>query len=979
MNNIISEECACRSVQCSSVRQNDPNINFFVQSAYNDLSDAPVGERKPFIQEWKAKAQHHVKRAERLIGPSTTLLKRVQKAINNADATAPPGFRMKDSRFGKIAQRIDCSLDIAKGMASGLPKQRFKNKVMPRFDDPNELAPVRPPSRIKKYKKKTRVQNMFTQSAEEIVTFINADEAPIVGETCGNNVFSATDGTTDTDISNFFARPVRIDSYTWLESQTYGSYIRNVNPWQQWANNPAVKSKLNNYSWFRGDLHLKFQMTASPFYYGMLRQIYRPLQNFKTENIAIDAGARSLILVSQRPHIDMIVGEHDSYDMILPFIYPANWVNIQNASSIANLGVLTTAIYAALDSANGVSGTGIGITVYAWVENVELSGASVGLSMQSGEADEFGEGPVSSVASWVANAATYLEDIPVIGPFATATSIGAKAISAIASMFGFTNVPVISDSQPYRPEAMPKLASSEIGFPIERMSLDPKNELSVDPRIIGLNNGLDELSLQYLATRESYLTSAIWSTTNLVDDTLFYALVHPTLYANDNTTSNNALYMTPMAWIAKTFKDWRGSIVFRFQIIASKYHKGKLRISFDPTGYSTVNVGNQTVTANIVHTAIVDIGETMNVEFHVPYQQALQFLTNRTDYTPANVKYASNTELTSFQYNPDYDNGYLTLRVITPLTAPVVSSSVRVLVFVKAGNDIEFANPCPVDETYTYSMLTPQSAEMSIAPVEGVELGPTGGTADQQYLVHYGENIRSYRQLLHRFELNSVEWVDPPATLSAKDLAIFRKFFYKFPRSMGYASASTVSAVGTSSAGPFGYNFVSPGLLQWVSNAFLCYRGSINWTFNVQSSQQLSSVRVYKDNTGSLPAQVNTGIIVCDNPNRANDGIRLYTNSGLAASAATNQNTQSVINIQATNYSRYKFQSTSPLLANTGTAGDGSDLDAYVLEGSFQAPATTAAPACIHTYCATGPDFGLYFFLNVPTVWRYASNPAPYN
>jgi len=649
---------------------------------------------------------------------------------------------------------------------------------------------------------------------------------------------------------------------------------------------------------------------------------------------------------------------------------------------MSNLGQLKTLIYAQLDSANGTTGTGIGITVYAWVENIELSGASVGLSMQSGEDDEFGEGPVSGVASWVANAATYLEDVPVIGPFATATRIGAGAISAIASMFGFTNVPVIEDTRPYRPEGAPKLASSEIGFPIERMSLDPKNELSVDPRIVGLNSGIDEMSLQYIATRESYLTTCTWSTSNLVDDTLFYGLVNPTLYDNESPTGSPAVYMTPMAFVAKAFKDWRGSIIFRFEIIASKYHKGKLRIVFDPSGYSTANIGNTAVTSNIAHTAIVDIGETTNVEFHVPYQQALQFLTNRTDYSVANIKYANNTALipANFAYNPDYDNGYIILRVLTPLTAPVASSTVRINTYVRAGNDIEFANPTTIDELCRFSRLVPQSAEQVVEGAETVvELGPTHGTADRQYLVHYGENIRSFRQLLHRYELNSVEWISPPAATGtpSTDYATFNKFFYKFPRYMGYMASSTVNANNTAGAGSYGYNFTAPTLLTYLTPAYLAYRGSINWTFNTQCSQDISRLRVYKDNTGQVSARVTSTVVSCNTVNKANALMYQTPNTGAAASALTNQGLQPIINVQCTNFSRYKFQITEPSFSNTGSSLDGSDLDAYVLEGVFQAPVNTAAPVIIESYCATGPDFGLYFFLNVPVYWNYAVAPAP--
>jgi len=194
---------------------------------------------------------------------------------------------------------------------------------------------------------------------------------------------------------------------------------------------------------------------------------------------------------------------------------------------------------------------------------------------------------------------------------------------------------------------------------------------------------------------------------------------------------------------------------------------------------------------------------------------------------------------------------------------------------------------------------------------------------------------------------------------------------------MGFMTSSTVNATGTGGTGSYGYNFVIPTLLTYLTPAYLAYRGSINWTFNTQCSQNISRLRVFKDNTGSLSARVSSTVYSANTVNKANALMYQTPNSGAAASALTNQGIQPVVNVQCTNFSRYKFQITEPSFSNTGSSLDGSDLDAYVLEGTFQAPVNSAAPVVIESYCATGPDFGLYFFLNVPVYWNYVSAPVP--
>lgn len=807
---------------------------------------------------------------------------------------------------------------------------------------------------------------------EPLVSFIDNATVAGVGSGAGNHAFSAGDATLATDIANFFARPVRIDSYVWLESDVQG-IVRSIAPWKLWANNAYVRNKLNNYSWFRGDLKFKVQMTASPFYYGKMMLSYQPLPVFSPNTLVYDAGIRYFTAVSQRPHIVLEPGKCDSYEMTLPFIYPANWLNIQKSQDTEDMGTLNSIIYSVLQSANGVSGTGINITTYAWIENIELSGASVGYAMQS---DEFGQGSVSKPASWVAKTASYFENIPIIGTFATATKIGASAVSTIASLFGFTNVPVIEDTKPFRNEPFPKFSSSEIGYPVERLTLDPKNELSIDPRIVGLPNGIDEMAISHIVGRESWLTKINWSSADALDTMMFYCRVNPLLYDNDGATQAK-LYYTPVGYIAGLFDAWRGDVIFRFHIVASKYHKGKLLINFDPTGYTAQNIGNTVATSNVVHTSIIDIGETQNVEFRVPYQMATQFLTIRPSVSVADKGWAVKTTVpTPYPADVLYDNGLITMRVLNALTAPVASSNVDIHVYVRAAENMEFANPTEVDGSHTLSFYAPQSEELTELPSgDKLNLSKTRGGVENQYVVHYGENIKSLRALLRRYSYVGMEPVYPSGTSAF--FSYFYKNFLKMPMSPGFAPLGYSSVTGIVVATPFPYNYVNMTPLTYLAPAFLCYRGSVNWSFNVTGSNQFGHLRVLKDNTSGSDAGVGT---VSGSGNTFNKlsfrSLRVV--SGAAGSAVTNQLTQGGLNVQVPNMSIFKFQSTAWTTGNRGLVADGSLLDNFRLEGDWLYPSTSSGnPSIIHSYVAAGTDFSLHYFLNVPTFYIYSSIPAP--
>jgi hypothetical protein len=61
---------------------------------------------------------------------------------------------------------------------------------------------------------------------------------------------------------------------------------------------------------------------------------------------------------------------------------------------------------------------------------------------------------------------------------------------------------------------------------------------------------------------------------------------------------------TPMSYAAFPFKWWRGDIIFRFKFICTRFHKGRVRITFDPINDISVSTPDYTTVFN----EVVDIG-----------------------------------------------------------------------------------------------------------------------------------------------------------------------------------------------------------------------------------------------------------------------------------------------------------------------------------------------------------------------------------
>lgn len=820
--------------------------------------------------------------------------------------------------------------------------------------------------------------NWCPQSAEETVTFTDRLEAEI-GWKIGTDDLAVGDEDSSASLQEYLSRPVKIATRLWNISDAAYTKVT-VYPWSAYLMNTRVQKKLANFAYIRGNLKIRVLTNASPFYYGAMRVCYQPLPTLKPDTI-LSTGLQACIPYSQRTGFMIRPGQNEAYEMTLPFFYQANKFDLTGVLTGGNaneLGKLDYVIYAALQSANSVAAAGVTVDTYAWLEDVELSSYTV--VPQSSEVDEYGEGVVSKPATALAAMASTVKDVPGIGKFATATEIGARAIAHIARLFGYTNVPVVADAMPFRSEPFPHMAATDIGYPVEKLTVDSKAELSVHPSALGLPV-TDELAVVNLVSRESFITSVPWSTTNLEDDLLFSAKVTPLNYSSTGDTVNTQIDMTPAAMVACLYKHWRGDLIYRFDVIASPYHKGRLIVSHDPTGTSGVNIMNTTTTTNAVNTHIIDLAETTSFELRVPYQQPTSYVLTRagvnSTFLTASAKPWTVGGATSVLSQGDI-NGYITLRVQTVLTAPVAVAPVNVLVSVRGADNLEFANPS--NPPVYLSTFTAQSGEFDEAhQADTSTLGNTVSTQmTQRTRMHFGESVACLRPLLRRMCYHS----SVPASSNGNNYTggdwILQYRFRRLPTMFGYDPNGIFLATGlVTPASSFPFNYANMTPLTWVMPAFVAYRGSMNWSFDITSAGKLlSNVSVVRDNNNTNGAGI--GFYNVTSTATASTRAQLYgrrSRGTVCGTTLTNMNTQSGVNVSVPNMTQYRFQTTDFATANAGSVLDGSLQEACALEVK-ESNSINPFEINIESYVGAGADFNLHYFLNVPTWLNYGSYPT---
>lgn len=670
---------------------------------------------------------------------------------------------------------------------------------------------------------------------QQITAFADQDAGWVTEKTGTYEATMDLANNADSSLTSFLGRPIRQSAQTWLVGQPF--YYK-FNPWAAFCNNAKVNDKITNFQLLRMKLHVKMVISGTKFHYGRALVSYNPFQRNDQVTVTRNFIQQDLIQASQKPHIFLNPTKNSGGELCLPFFYDYNYMKVPSGNW-DELGDIVISSFGNLLHANGGDDP-VTITTYVWAEDVVLTvptQSSAPLTSQSGRrqrrrnnaddtmntingSDEYGQGIISKPAAAIAKAANALSTLPVIGPYMTATQIGANAVGRVASMFGYSRPNIITDIQLYKPMPAGNLANTDAADGAMKLTLDSKAELTVDSRTVGLD-GTDEMGILDYVKRESYLTSFGWSPSDQVDDLLWNTRVLPMQLDN----VNGEIHMTPLAHMATAFESWQGSIKFRFQIVKSDFHKGRILVRWDP------NQLLSTVDYNVNYSRVIDIAETDDFEIVVGWGQRDPWLNCDSPYSTG-----SNFSAGSRLLSNNLSNGILELAVLNDLVSPSVDSPISINVFVSACDDFKFAAPTNSKMNNFHMFPEPLPSQsgspntetgeitMSDKPTSSGELQTIAKQSDQDdatYLVYYGDPPTSIRELCKRYCFTRT-WVPPDPLVDTVEIA--RLLNKALPYNTGWDPAgidnSTETPATKLTVG--GTSFAS-----WFIPAYAGWRGSL--------------------------------------------------------------------------------------------------------------------------------------------------------
>jgi hypothetical protein len=472
---------------------------------------------------------------------------------------------------------------------------------------------------------------------------------------------------------------------------------------------PVLVRKWWNYHLIRATVCLRINVIAGPYVYG--RSIVAFTYN-DSQRSSTGSTTSEIIHYGGMTHIPLDAARPGEYLIKMPYTETQPYWDLHELYAGVSVNLPRVTFVKVIVPRDALTGgaSDFQMTVSMHLEDIDF-GVPVPVVFQS-EKTQARSGYISLPASAISKATATLKDIPFIGPFAHAISIGSGAISQIARLFGF--------SKPQDPSNITTVGFNQFSTyagvdQFRSLTLDPQQSVDMDPRLFSDAN--DPMSFKNVVGRYGIIRFGTWTTTTAVDATLFSVPVSPGLFYTDGNTSEHAF--TPLAFGSMPYRFWRGSLTYKITFIASKYHRGRVRFYWTPMVVTTTP---EEVT-NSSYNMIVDLASTTEVEITVtwgvqhPYQQFSLF-----PYTA--------TESTVMQYS----NGILRCVVVDQLKVPAAAADILFLVEIKAGDDFELCQPTL--ETISKLSRTPAQVIDDTDPYTTITLYPLteGAMSDAQLM-----------------------------------------------------------------------------------------------------------------------------------------------------------------------------------------------------------------------------------------------------
>lgn len=802
----------------------------------------------------------------------------------------------------------------------------------------------------------------------------------------------------DASLSEWYSRPVELLNTSWVLG---GSLSTSLDPWNVYFNNPSVKRKMSNYTFFSAKMHVKVLINGSSFHYGKLSVSYLPLDLVNAQHWPLNptlytntpTEKSALTKISNLQHMYLDPVNSNSGVLCLPLIYPNDMMEIVRVitplGTHDELGSLMLQSFTVLRAASSSPASEVSVQVLGWLSDVVLSGPTA--TTYSGMADDQFDptpsreytGVLSSPMSLAAKAAGKLSSIPFIGTEASLISSVLSVGADVASYFGFSRALMLDPigymkRMPFSSTAT--VIGSDTAVPL---SFDPKHNVSIDPTLAS-EASADNLALKNFTSMWNYTNSLTWTSSQPHDTIIGHAYVFPVeAWFNEvglALATSNRYVFTTLGYACLPFKFWSGTLEYRIRFVSSKYHTGRVKITYNP------NTQPDVTEFNSEYNWIIDLAKETDIVIKIPWNQSIAYKQLQTDWSLMTDANLGNLPT----YDQDLFNGWLTFSVVNELVSPYALADVDILIDKRGGDDFElFAptspsteNPVDTDTWYNFKPVLQTASGLADETFTELQMFGSAKTDEQQVArmsIYAGEHIPSFRTLLKRYHKCATYFVNETAGADMFRFRFIHQRILPFPgtAALGRSFTDVGSAV----------NYGQLSLMQFLSMGFLGQRGSIRYKYSptVQATL-LGSMRAFREYKG-LDTGTRTNWSSLLTISKSNEGLfqhNLLTNGdnqGWTGTSITAGSQQRALEVDYPYYSNQRFLTndwvSTGLVQNLFPYAADDELVCVEIYGSDDSVGTSRLCA-LEVWQSPGEDFSFVHWLGPPAVFspNFIQTPA---
>jgi hypothetical protein len=492
-------------------------------------------------------------------------------------------------------------------------------------------------------------------------------------------------------------KPVQIGQYEWNPSQARGTIITSFKfPDILDSVESLMTRTLRMYAFYKLSPVVRLQINSTQFHQGQLIMTFDPFsQSFDTYAEAAGTAypVHDIHYATGLPSVKVMASESDPIELRVPFVHPRSFLVSNSDAGYDTLGTVRIQVLNPLQAAAGAT-TNLTLTVWIYAAD---SSVHVPVAYHQAQPSGLSElisqimGPAKQGIQNTRNAVGHLAS----GNIGGALRSGQGLIDNLGSIFGFDYpTRIISPEKTISP--VENLAVAMGASRSQRLAIDPESGYVPSPSIFG--SSTEDMDFMKIARTPMLLAQIKWNTTDTAGTSLMQAPVAPSVAPQISVAGQDVQLLSYLAYVAQFFTYWRGGIIYDIEFVATRYHSGRILVSYSPNyqvpTYSDASSSNPNV--------VLDIQQTSKISFLVPFTSPTAMKTTRNNVAD------------------EFATGFVRLFVQNTLCAASnVAPDIEINVYVRAADDFQFY--VPRSPSFDFR-VPPLPSRLAIPSISGIEL-----------------------------------------------------------------------------------------------------------------------------------------------------------------------------------------------------------------------------------------------------------------